>query len=41
MLYMLRLVGAGPLPPERGEPPLARPTPMRPLSAADAREPVT
>ena len=41
MLYMLRLVRAGPLPPERGAPPLPHPSPMRPLSAADAREPAT
>ncbi len=39
MVYMLRLVRAGPVPPERGEPPLAAATPMRPLSAADALEP--
>ena len=35
MLYMLRLVRAGPLPPARGEPPSAAATPMRPLSAVD------
>ena len=39
MVYMLRLVRAGPVPPERGEPPLVSATPMRPLSAADALEP--
>jgi cytochrome d ubiquinol oxidase subunit I len=39
MVYMLRLVRAGPAPPERGEPPFTAATPMRPLSAADAVQP--
>ena len=39
MVYMLRLVRAGPVPPERGKPPWVGATPMRPLSAADALEP--
>jgi cytochrome d ubiquinol oxidase subunit I len=39
MLYVLRLVRAGPVPPEQGGPPLPAATPMRPLSAADALEP--
>jgi cytochrome d ubiquinol oxidase subunit I len=39
MVYMLRLVRAGPVPPERGAPPPVSATPMRPLSAADALEP--
>ena len=39
MVYMLRLVRAGPVPPDRGEPPWVGATPMRPLSAADALEP--
>jgi cytochrome d ubiquinol oxidase subunit I len=40
MLYMLRLIQTGPMPPGRGEqvPPVPV-TPMRPLSAADAAEP--
>jgi cytochrome bd ubiquinol oxidase subunit I len=39
MVYMLRLVRAGPVPPERGEPPFVSATPMRPLSGADVFEP--
>jgi cytochrome d ubiquinol oxidase subunit I len=39
LLYMLRLVRAGPVPPGEGGPPFTAATPMRPLSAADALEP--
>ncbi len=39
MVYMLRLVRAGPVPPERDAPPFVPATPMRPLSGADVLEP--